>query len=58
MVMIIINIADITCLLTNNGWHAYVVIGAIRYFTDSCFTDHAILCLAGTVMGEVGARNI
>ena len=27
MVMIIIHIDDITCLLTNDGWHAYDVIG-------------------------------
>ena len=62
MVIIIIHIADITCLLTNDGWHAYDVIGVYKILhgagRDSYFTDPAILWLAGTIMGEVGARNI
>ena len=62
MVMIIIHIADITCLLTTDGWHAYDVIGVYKILhvagRDSYFTDPAILWLAGTVMGEAGARNI
>ena len=62
MAMIITHIADITCLLTNDGWHAYVVIGVYKILHGagpvSCFTDQAIPWFAGTVMGEVGARNI
>ena len=33
MVMITIHIAYITCLVTNDDWHAYDVIGSIRYIT-------------------------
>ena len=62
MVMIITHIADITCLLTNDGWHAYVVIGGHKVLHGagrvSYFTDQAILWLVDTVMGEAGARNI
>ena len=62
MVIIIIHIADITCLLTNDGWHAYDVIGVYKILhgagRDSYITDPAILWLAGTVMGVVGARDI
>ena len=61
MVIIIIHIADITCLLTNDGWHAYDVIGVYKILHGACrdsyFTDTAILWLAGTVMSEVGARS-
>ena len=62
MVMIIIHIAYITCLVTNDAWHAFGVIvvykkhhgaGRITYFAQP-----AMLRIAGTVMGEVGARNI
>ena len=62
MVMIIIHVAYITCLVTNDAWPAYGVIvfyklhhgdGRISYFAEP-----AILRLAGTVMGEVGALNI
>ena len=62
MVIIIIHIAYITWLVTNDAWHAYDVIvvyniphedGRISYFAEP-----TILWLAGTVMGEVGARNI
>ena len=62
MVMLITHIADITCLLPNDAWHAYVVIGIYKIFHEagrvSCFTDQAILRLVYTVMGEAGARNI
>ena len=62
MVMIIIHIADITCLVTRDARHAYGVIGDYKILhgagRDSFFTDPAILWLAGTIMGEVGARNI
>ena len=62
MVMIIIHIAYITCSVANDAWHAYDVIvvykihhraGRISYFAEV-----AILRMAGTVMGEVGALNI
>ena len=62
MVINITHIADITWLLTNEGWHAYDVIGVYTILhgagRDSYFTYPAILWLAGTVMGEVGARII
>ena len=62
MVMIIIHIAYITCLVTNDAWHAYDVIGVykihIRAGGISYFAEPAILQMAGTVMGEVGARKI
>ena len=62
MVMIIIHIAYITCLVTNDAWHAYDVIGVYNIHHGagriSCFAEPTILLLAGTVMGEVGARNI
>ena len=60
--MTIIHIAYITCLVTNDAWHAYGVIvvykihdgaGRISYFAET-----AILWLAGTLMGEVLARSI
>ena len=62
MVMNITHIAHITCLVTNDAWHAYdlIVIYNIPhgYGRNSCFAETAILWLAGTVMAEVGARNI
>ena len=62
MVIIIIHIADITCLLTIDGWHAYDVIGVYKVLHGagrvSCFRDQPILWLVDTVMGEAGARNI
>ena len=65
MVMVIINIASITCfyyLVTIDAWHAYDVILVYRIHHGagrvSYFTDPAILWLAGTVLGEVGAPNI
>ena len=61
MVMIIIHIAYITWLVTNDAWHAYDVMGGLRdtsrRWTSSYFMEPAILWLAGTVMAEVGARN-
>ena len=62
MVMIIIYIAYINCLVTNDAWHAYDVIGVYKIHHGagriSCFAKPAILRLAGTVMSEVGDRNI
>ena len=62
MVMIITHIAYITCLVTNDAWHAYDVIGVYKIHHQagriSYFAETAILWLAGTVMGEVGALNI
>ena len=62
MVMIIIHIAHITCLVTKVAWHAYGVIGVYKIHHGdgriSYFAEPTILWLAGTVMGEVGARNI
>ena len=62
MVMIITHIADITCLLTDDGWHAYGVIGVYKILHGarrvSWFRDQPILWLVDTVMGEAGARNI
>ena len=57
MVMIIMHIAYITCLVTNDAWHAYAVIvvykiqhgtGRILYFAEP-----VLLWLTGTLMGEV-----
>ena len=62
MVMIITHIAYITCLVTNDAWHAYDVIWVyqihLRAGGISYFSEPAVLMMAGTVMGEVGARNI
>ena len=62
MVMIIIHIAYITCLITNDAWHAYDAIGVytiqLRAGGISYFAELAILRMAGTVMGVVGARSI
>ena len=62
MNMITTHIAYITCLVTNDAWHAYDVIGVyklhLRAGGFSYFAETAILRMAGTVMGEVGARNI
>ena len=62
MVMIITHIAYITCLVTNDAWHAFDVIGVykihLRAGGISYFAEPAILRLAGTVMSEVGALNI
>ena len=62
MVLIIIHIAYITCLVTNDAWHAYgvIVVYKIHHGTGriSYFAEPAILWLAGTLMGEFGARSI
>ena len=62
MVMIIIHIAYITCVVTNDAWHAYDVIGVYKIHLKaggiSYFAEPAILRMAGTVMGEVGVLNI
>ena len=62
MVMIIIHPAYITCLVTNDAWHAYDVIGVYKIHHGagriSYFAESTILWMAGTVMGVVGARNI
>ena len=82
MFMIIIHIAYITRLVTNDAWHPYYVIGVYKvhhraggisyflvqarlWFTGTVIrgrgplhlTKLAILRLANTVMGEVGAHN-
>ena len=60
--MIIIHIAYITCLVTNDAWHAYDVIGVYKILLRaggiSYFAEPAILRLAVTFMGEVGALNM
>ena len=62
MVMITIHIAYITCLVSNDPWHAYDVIWVYKIHHGagriSYFAEPAILWLACTVMGEVGALNI
>ena len=62
MLMIIIHIAYITCLVTNNAWHPYDVIGVYKIHHRagdiSYFAEEAILWLTGAALGEVGARNI
>ena len=62
MVIIIRHIAYITCLVTNDAWYAYgaIVVYKIHLIAGgiSYFAEPAILRIAGTVMGEVGARNI
>ena len=61
MFMIIIHIAYISCLVANDARHAYDVIGVYKIHHRageiSYFAEQAILCLAGAVMGEVGAHN-
>ena len=60
MVMIIIHVDYITCLVTNDAWHTYDVIRVykihLRAGGISYFAEPAILLLAGTVMGEIGAH--
>ena len=59
--MVIIHIAYITCLVTNDAWHAYDVIEVyeihLRADGISYLTELAKLWLASTVLGEVGAHN-
>ena len=58
MVMIIIHIAYITCIVNNDAWHVYDVIGVFKKNhgggRNSYFAETAILWLAGTVMGKIG----
>ena len=60
--MITTHIAYITCLVTNDAGNAYGVIGVyklhLRAGGISYFAEPAILRMAGTDMGEVGARNL
>ena len=62
MVTIIIHIAYITCLVTNDAFHAYIVIGVYKIHHRagriSYFAEPALLWLVGTLMDEVGARSI
>ena len=62
MFMLIIHFAYITCLVTNDAWHAYDVIGVYKIHhmagDISYFAEQAILLLTGAVMGEDGFRNI
>ena len=62
MVMIIIHIAYITCLVTDNAWHAYGVIVVYKIHHGagriSYFAKPAIQRLTVTLMGVVGALNI
>ena len=62
MVMIIIQIAYISCLVTNDEWPAYGVIVVYKVHHGagriSCFAEPAILQLARTLMDVVGARSI
>ena len=57
--MIIIHIAYITCLVTNDAWHAYDVIGVYeihhRAGEISYFSGSGNTMVAGTPMGEVAA---
>ena len=59
MVMIIIHMAYITSLVTNDAWNAYGVIGVYKIHHRagliSHFAEPSILRLAGTVMGKFGA---
>ena len=62
VMIIIIHIAHITCLVNNDAWHADDESGVYKIHHGaggfSYFAEPTILRLAGTVMGEVGARNI
>ena len=58
MVMIIIHIAYITCLVTNDAWPAYDVIGIYKIHRKSdeisYVAEQAILWLTGTVIRGLG----
>ena len=62
MVMIIIHIAYITCIVTIDACHAYGVIVVYQMHHEAgrmpYFAEPAILRMAGTVMGEIVARNL
>ena len=58
MVKIIIHISYIACLVTNDAWHAYDVIGVYKIHHRSgeilYFAKQAILWLTGTVIRGLG----
>ena len=62
MIMIIIHIFYITCLVTDDDWHANGEIVAYKIHHGagriSYFAEPAMLWLAGTHMGQVEARSI
>ena len=62
MFMIIIHVDYITCLVTNDAWLAYGVIVVYKIHHGagriSYFAEPAMLWLAGTLMGTVGARSM
>ena len=62
MVMVIIHTPYITWLVINDALHVYEVMGVYKIHHGagriSYFAEPAILWLAGTLMGEVGARSI
>ena len=65
MVMIILHLACIKCLVTNFAWNVHDGIGVYKRhhrahisYRISYFAERAILRLAGTVIGEVGALNL
>ena len=61
MVTIILHIACISFLVTNDDWNAHDVIGVYKIHHGagriSYFAKPAIQLFAGTVMGEVRALN-
>ena len=54
MFKIIIHISYIACLVTNDAWHGYDVIGVYKIHHRSgeisYFAEQAILCLTDTVI--------
>ena len=61
MFMINIHISYITCLVTNDAWHAYDVIVGYKIHHGagriSCFAEPAMLWLAGAPIGQVEAHS-
>ena len=59
MFMINIHIAYISCLATNDAWHAYDVIGVYKIHHRACeisyFAEQVILWLTGTVIRGRGS---
>ena len=62
MILIIIHIAYITGIVSNDAWHAYDVICVYKIHLGaggiSYFAEPAILWLAGTLMGESGPYHL
>ena len=62
MVMITIQLSYVTCLVTNDAWNAYDVIGVYNVHHGagriSYFADPAIPWFFGTPICEVGPRSI